>query len=105
MSFVFLLLYGTMSHTIPIFYVYRLGSYLPHNRNILRIKDFDARGRHLKSGRLPVVSFLSELPATQHDPNSFAVDLSFFTVSVSTSALHIFDFRNVNEHFFFVFHH
>ncbi|KAJ6635042.1 Nuclear RNA export factor 1 [Pseudolycoriella hygida] len=57
----------------------RLGSYLPHNRNIVRIKDYDARNRHLKCGRLPVVSFLSELPATQHDPHSFAVDLSLFT--------------------------
>jgi len=57
----------------------RLSSYLPHSRNILRVRDFEARSRHLKNGRLPVVSFLSELPATQHDPNSFAVDFSFFT--------------------------
>lgn len=39
----------------------------------------DARTRYLKQGRLPVVSFLSELPTTQHDPQSFGVDLTLFT--------------------------
>lgn len=39
----------------------------------------DTRSRYLKQGRLPVVSFLSELPATQHDPQSFGVDLTLFT--------------------------
>lgn len=39
----------------------------------------EARTRYLKQGRLPVVSFLSELPTTQHDPQSFGVDLTLFT--------------------------
>lgn len=45
------------------------------------MRDLEQRCRHLKNGRLPVVSFLSELPPTQHDPQSFGVDLTFFTVS------------------------
>lgn len=60
---------------------FRLTKYLPHSRNLLRVKDSDKRVSLLKCGRLPVVSFLSELPQSEHDPQSFAVDLSLFTVS------------------------
>lgn len=37
------------------------------------------RCRLLKTGRLPVVSLLSELPDTEHDLQSFGVDLTLFT--------------------------
>lgn len=63
------------------FFYYRLSAYLPHNRNNLRVRDLDGLIKHMKNGRLPVVSFLSELPATEHDPRSFAVDLTLFTVN------------------------
>ncbi|GAB0094938.1 Nuclear RNA export factor 1 [Sergentomyia squamirostris] len=49
------------------------------NRNLLARPG--ARGpntRNVKNGRLPVVSYLSELPPTQHDLQSFGVDLSLF---------------------------
>lgn len=51
------------------------------NRNIKHKTDLDSRCRSLKQGRLQVVSYLSELPPTKHDPQSFAVDLTLFTVS------------------------
>lgn len=57
----------------------RLVPYISYNRNILRTRDNDQRLKQLKLGRLPIVSLLSELPATQHDPQSFAVDLTLFT--------------------------
>lgn len=52
----------------------------------MRIRDREIKMKALKQGRLPVVTFLSELPETQHDPQSFAVDLTVFTVSCSGSA-------------------
>ncbi|XP_055638003.1 nuclear RNA export factor 1 [Toxorhynchites rutilus septentrionalis] len=57
----------------------RLISYMPHNRNINAKSDLESRCRYLKLGRLPVVTFLSELPSTKHDPQSFVVDLTLFT--------------------------
>lgn len=57
----------------------RLQSYLTYNRNLNSKRDLDTRCRYLKMGRLPVVSFLSELPNTKHDPQTFVVDLTLFT--------------------------
>lgn len=57
----------------------RLQSYLTYNRNLTSKRDLDTRCRFLKMGRLPVVSFLSELPNTKHDPQTFVVDLTLFT--------------------------
>ncbi|XP_058824868.1 nuclear RNA export factor 1 [Topomyia yanbarensis] len=57
----------------------RLQNYLAYNRNLNSKRDLDSRCRFLKMGRLPVVSFLSELPQTKHDPQSFVVDLTLFT--------------------------
>lgn len=56
-----------------------LNSFLPFNRNILRNHSTEYKHKLLKHGRLPVVSFLSELPDTQHDLLSFAVDLTLYT--------------------------
>ena len=63
------------------YFIYRLNSYTMHSRNLLRSQDRDGRRRHLKTGRLQVVSFLNDLPKTQHDPLSFTVDLTIFTVN------------------------
>lgn len=60
---------------------YRLSNYFNIGRNLLRLRDREIKNKALKQGRLPVVTFLSELPETQHDPQSFAVDLTVFTVS------------------------
>ena len=46
----------------------------------MRTRDFEGRFKTLKRGRLQAVSFLSELPLTKHDLQSFAVDLTLFTV-------------------------
>ncbi|KOB78243.1 Nuclear RNA export factor 1 [Operophtera brumata] len=37
------------------------------NRNLLRITERESRRRYLRTGRLQVVSFLSDLPKTTHD--------------------------------------
>ncbi|CAG4961746.1 unnamed protein product [Colias eurytheme] len=56
----------------------KLHAYIPNSRNLLRIQERDLRRRSLKTGRLQVVSFLSDLPKTTHDLMGFAVDLLVF---------------------------
>lgn len=63
----------------------RLDNYAGHSRNIMRVKGSEDRVKHLHCGRLPVVAFLSQLPDTQHDPLSFAVDLTLFTVTINVT--------------------
>ncbi|XP_044729790.1 nuclear RNA export factor 1-like [Chrysoperla carnea] len=56
-----------------------LNWYQLDNRNLLRVQNPERRNKLLKQGQLSIVSFLAEMPKTQHDMNSFKVDLSFFT--------------------------
>ncbi|KAG9475416.1 nuclear RNA export factor 1-like [Eleutherodactylus coqui] len=53
-----------------------LGEYFNGSRNIKRLRDPALRFKLLKHKRLNVVSFLNELPRTQHDLNSFVVDIT-----------------------------
>uniref|UniRef100_A0A1A9UFA2 NTF2 domain-containing protein n=1 Tax=Glossina austeni TaxID=7395 RepID=A0A1A9UFA2_GLOAU len=59
----------------------RLESFWKFNRNLRRIVNNGEinRIRQLKVGRLAVVSTLAEWPRTQHDPQSFTVDVTIFT--------------------------
>ncbi|CAH0726895.1 unnamed protein product, partial [Brenthis ino] len=57
----------------------RLNAYISNSRNIARITERESRRRYLRTGRLQVVSFLSDLPKTKHDLMGFAVDLLVFT--------------------------
>lgn len=58
----------------------RLNGYLMENRNLYRINDTNKRQKLLKQGRLPVVSFISEMPQTSHYLNTFTMDISLITV-------------------------
>uniref|UniRef100_A0A670YRF3 Nuclear RNA export factor 1 n=1 Tax=Pseudonaja textilis TaxID=8673 RepID=A0A670YRF3_PSETE len=58
-----------------------LAEYFKNSRNVKRQKDPSLRFRLLKHTKLNVVAFLSELPKTQHDVNSFVVDVCAQTVS------------------------
>ncbi|XP_073514582.1 nuclear RNA export factor 1 [Phyllobates terribilis] len=53
-----------------------LGDYFNYSRNIKRLRDPTLRFKLLKYKRLNVVSLLNELPRTQHDLNSFVVDVT-----------------------------
>ncbi|OXU19868.1 hypothetical protein TSAR_011956 [Trichomalopsis sarcophagae] len=53
--------------------------YLTESRNLKRVSDGRLRRKLLKMGRLPVVSFISEMPRTKHDLGSFTMDLSLVT--------------------------
>ncbi|KAM5186728.1 nuclear RNA export factor 1 [Callospermophilus lateralis] len=67
-----------------------LAEYLKDSRNVKRVKDPPTRFRLLKHTRLNVVAFLNELPKTQHDINSFVVD-----ISAQTSTLLCFSVNGV----------
>lgn len=60
---------------------YRLNGYLSENRNLYRINETNKRQKLLKQGRLPVVSFISEMPQTRHYLNTFTMDISLITVN------------------------
>ncbi|XP_058016114.1 nuclear RNA export factor 1 isoform X1 [Ahaetulla prasina] len=59
-----------------------LAEYFKNSRNVKRLKDPSLRFRLLKHTKLNVVAFLSELPKTQHDVNSFVVDVCAQTNSL-----------------------
>jgi len=52
-----------------------LGEYFARSRNIIRLSDPIKRRSFLKTGRLAITSFISELPKTEHDFNSFTLDV------------------------------
>ncbi|KAM9301831.1 nuclear RNA export factor 1 [Gastrophryne carolinensis] len=59
-----------------------LGDYISYSRNLKKIRDAANRFKLLKHKRLSVVSFLNELPRTQHDLNSFVVDVTAQTATL-----------------------
>uniref|UniRef100_A0A673T6S8 Nuclear RNA export factor 1 n=1 Tax=Suricata suricatta TaxID=37032 RepID=A0A673T6S8_SURSU len=59
-----------------------LAEYFKDSRNVKKLKDPTLRFRLLKHTRLNVVAFLNELPKTQHDINSFVVDISAQTTTL-----------------------
>jgi len=60
-----------------------LKAYILESRNLTRIKD-NRQHKLLKRGRLQVVSFLSSLPKTQHDPTTFTLDVPFASEKLMT---------------------
>ncbi|KAJ2951730.1 hypothetical protein O0L34_g13895 [Tuta absoluta] len=65
----------------------RLNAYISNSRNIIRITERESRRKYLRTGRLQVVTFLSELPKTKHDLMGFAVDLIVFTPQMITLSM------------------
>ncbi|XP_023240608.1 nuclear RNA export factor 1-like [Centruroides sculpturatus] len=55
----------------------KLQDYISDSRNLMRVLDPNLRHKLLRQGKLSIVSALSEMPKTQHDPNSFTVDVSY----------------------------
>ncbi|CAL1680069.1 unnamed protein product [Lasius platythorax] len=54
---------------------YKLNGYLLNSRNLFRIHDTAKRQKLLKYGRLPVVSFISQMPQTRHLLDTFTMDI------------------------------
>ncbi|XP_060823094.1 nuclear RNA export factor 1-like [Bombus pascuorum] len=75
----------SMTVSYPPHYTNKLNGYLMENkylkddRNLYRTNDTNDRQKLLKYGRLPVVSFISELPPTSHYLNTFTMDINLVT--------------------------
>ncbi|XP_016279071.1 nuclear RNA export factor 1 isoform X2 [Monodelphis domestica] len=65
-----------------------MSEYFKDSRNVKKLKDPTLRFRLLKHTRLNVVAFLNELPKTQHDVNSFVVDICAQTETLLCFAVH-----------------
>ncbi|NXG39860.1 NXF1 factor, partial [Dromaius novaehollandiae] len=65
-----------------------LNEYFKDSRNVKKLKDPTMRFKLLKHTRLNVVAFLNELPKTQHDVNSFVVDICAQTNTLLCFAVH-----------------
>ncbi|KAK0092788.1 hypothetical protein PV326_000572 [Microctonus aethiopoides] len=59
--------------------IQKFNKYLSDNRNLFRTSEPTRRRKLLKQGRLPIVSFISEMPKTQHYFNTFTMDISLVT--------------------------
>ncbi|XP_076244602.1 nuclear RNA export factor 1 [Calliopsis andreniformis] len=57
----------------------KFGIFSSENRNLYRVNDTNKRQKLLKQGRLPVVSFISEMPQTAHYLDTFTMDISLVT--------------------------
>ena len=60
----------------------QLGAYIPESRNLLKVEYERRRHDLLKTGKLSVVAFLEKLPKTEHDMNTFTLDVPFSTESM-----------------------
>jgi len=61
-----------------------LSTYIPESRNLIRVDYEKKRHDLLRRGRLSVVAFLSKLPKTEHDMNTFTLDVPFTSESLMT---------------------
>lgn len=71
--------HACFSMTISTFHNNKSNGYLTENRNLFRIYDTVRRQKLLKHGRLPVVSFISEMPRTKHFLDTFTMDIALAT--------------------------
>ena len=56
-------------------------AYLKESRNLVRVRHAAGQEKSLKLGHLNILALLSSLPATQHDPLAFVVDVTLASVS------------------------
>jgi nuclear RNA export factor len=61
-----------------------LKPYIENSRNLTRVVGDTRRQKLLHRGRLPIVSFLSGLPKTDHDATTFTLDLPFASKTMMT---------------------
>lgn len=76
------LIFGHCIQRFEYSFDHRLAKYQPFNRNLMRITDLQKQVGQLKYGKSEIISLLMQLPATNHVPASFAVDLMLYTVHI-----------------------
>ncbi|XP_056664757.1 nuclear RNA export factor 1-like [Monodelphis domestica] len=75
---------------------YNMSEYVKDNRNVKKVKDPGLRFHLLKHSRLAVITFINELPKTQHDMSSFVVDVCAQTETLLCFSVHGL-FKEVEE--------
>ncbi|XP_012234855.1 nuclear RNA export factor 1 [Linepithema humile] len=68
--------HACFSMTITASHVSKLNGYLIESRNLFRINDTIRRQKLLKQGKLPIVSFISQMPQTRHFVDTFTMDIA-----------------------------
>jgi len=61
-----------------------LSAYIPESRNLMKVDYEKKRHDLLRRGRLSVVAFLTKLPKTEHDMNTFTLDVPFTSEGLMT---------------------
>ena len=51
---------------------------ITESRNLRFVKDYNQRNKLIKNGKIQVVSAISEMPMTRHEPDSFKIDVPFY---------------------------
>jgi len=67
--------YGQQGHVSTVDPSKKLSYYLGDSRNLTRVAEKNKRFKLLHQGKLDIVAFLTKLPKTTHDPNSYLVDM------------------------------
>jgi hypothetical protein len=67
---------------LQFYYHSRLVNPMTESQNLFCGKDGTRVQRLLCQGKTAIVACLSKLPKTRHDPHSFGVDVTLFTVSL-----------------------
>lgn len=60
----------------------RLTWYTGYNRNLIKMSDYSKAENTTFHGPDEILELFSSLPATEHDPYSFCVDLMLYNVSL-----------------------
>lgn len=68
--------HACFSMTITPTHINKLNGYLHNSRNLFRMMDTNRRQKLLKHGKLPIVSFISEMPQTKHFVDTFTMDVT-----------------------------
>jgi nuclear RNA export factor len=68
-----------------LFGIIRLSNYIGESRNLIRTTEKHKRLKLLHTGKLDVVAFLSKLPKTTHDVNSFVIDMPVAVVRIASN--------------------
>ncbi|KAI0209380.1 Nuclear RNA export factor 1 [Lamellibrachia satsuma] len=63
-------------------------AYHRDSRNLKKLIDSGRRQKNLRCGRSNVMTLLSELPVTRHDPNSYVIDVNLASASMLNFTVH-----------------
>ncbi|XP_011697338.1 PREDICTED: nuclear RNA export factor 1-like [Wasmannia auropunctata] len=74
--------HASFSMTITTDHNNKLNGYIRENRNLFRIND-TTRQKLFKQGRFPVISFVLKMPRTRHLLNTFTMDTSLATQTMT----------------------